>query len=202
MVRHGSDKLKMNSEIKESFGRRGERMGRQKASEERSPFADTKSSTARSWSIYVFCGVIAAATSFIALSRGGDQEAVPNMAVSANVIEQGNSAAIVYYDPPTKSAGYTRGDIKDMNTADQVTVCARGYIGRRQSGDTNTQLWLMCLQAVSGSDHRNPLDVAWIVIKNQGYNVFEIENDPGWLGRNQKSRRMSENLVNRIKSGA
>lgn len=98
------------------------------------------------------------------------------------------------------SAAITRGEVEDRRVASEVARCAKGYIQRYSSGSPNTELWIMCLHASSELARRDKIDVARQVIRREGYNVFEIEDKPGWFG-NSEPKDLTVQMIDRIKRG-
>lgn len=85
----------------------------------------------------------------------------------------------------------TKGDIWDMEAADNAANCAKQYLGRPNS-DPATEIWVMCTQIAAKQAKRPPVKVANRVIRNEGRNVFE----PG------DSVELSPAMVRRIESGS
>lgn len=110
------------------------------------------------------------------------------------------AALVVSADLTHSAAAITRGEVADMTAATEVIRCANGYIGRGSGGDKHTELWRMCLHAVAELAYRDKIDVARRVIKKQGYNVFEIEEDPGWFG-NSEPKELTAEMIARIHRG-
>ena len=84
----------------------------------------------------------------------------------------------------------TKGDIWDMEAADEAERCAGQYLGRPNSGP-DAEIWIMCTQIASKRADRQVVRVANRVVKAQRRNVFE----PG------AAREISAAMIARLESG-
>jgi hypothetical protein len=85
----------------------------------------------------------------------------------------------------------TRGDIRDMETANDVERCAHQHLGKPNSS-ADTEIWITCLRVSSELDQRDKIRVARRVVEKQGKNVFE----------DSASLDLSPSLIARIKRGS
>lgn len=89
----------------------------------------------------------------------------------------------------------------DKQAAAETVRCSRDYLRRGTSGMSNTQTWIMCVQASAELARRNTVSVAKQVAKQEGYNVFEIEEDPGWFSRSEETSQFSPQMLEMLERG-
>ena len=98
---------------------------------------------------------------------------------------------------PPAASQTTRGEIMDRHAAADVERCAKQYLGRQSSG-ANTDVWLMCLHVSAELAERDKVNVARQVIRQQRYNVFEVEEKPGLFSRSPGPNELTPEMIERL----